>query len=473
VSGALGIQAASESYEARSDYRHLTAGGDFQAQLDAAHERLSAAGVEGVYLQIPSVDGRALGKLTTLEHFREAATNGIRLHYGAITDARVDLFGELIAFGEEEREGIGIPDLSTLRIHPWEPRLASAMCFFHNEDTGALLDHCVRGNLLRVENEIRSATGLGIFCGIEPEMMWLRKPEDGPLEHTTSALSFYEVSSFQDLEPVLLDILSYGKGLGLDISHGDSEDSSQLEINLAPKSLLTYADSFFRYRQMCRVVASKHGLICTFMPKPFMGCSGNGHHHHLSLVDDDGQNAVLGDLKGDCRLSEVGVGFLGGLLEHADALTLVGSPTVNSYKRFWDVGHWAPFHKSYDYNNRTSLIRIPAPGRFEMRQFDGSCNAYMTLAACAIAGLDGIKRGLDPGDPTHENVAVDLKVARSERIPITYDEALASFRDDPLMTEAFAPDLHRAFIELREDDWQRYWAQVSQWELDFYLERWP
>lgn len=464
---------AVSTYEARRNYKELTSSSEFADEVEAAVARLREAGVQGVYFQIPSVDGRALGKLVTLDHFASTATKGIRLHLGAITDARENLFGELIAFGEEEREGMGIPDLATLRIHPWEPRLASVMCFFHDEGSGDLLDHCVRGNLMRLEHELRSRQGVQMMCGVEPEMMWLRKDVDGNPRHTTSAFSFYEITNFHELQPILLDLLEYGRGAGLDISHGDSEDSSQLEINLAPDTALSYADDFFRYRQLCRVVARKHGMICTFMPKPFMGVSGNGHHHHLSLVDDDRENLIEGDLKGECRLSELGVGFLGGLLEHADALTMLGSPTVNSYKRFWDIGYWAPFHKSFDYNNRTSLIRIPAPGRFEIRQFDGSCNVYMTLAGCAAAGLDGIERRLDPGEPTHENVAADIRVPREQRIPITYEEALASFEADSLMSEAFKPGLHRAFVELRHDDWQRYWAHVSDWEMDFYLERWP
>jgi glutamine synthetase len=281
------------------------------------------------------------------------------------------------------------------------------------------------------------------------------------------------MSSFHELQPVLLDILEYGRALGIGISHGDSEDSSQLEINTSPNTPLDYADSFFRYRQLCRVVARKHGLICTFMPKPFMQVSGNGHHHHVSLVDADGENAILGELKGQCRLSETGVHFLGGLLAHADAMTLVGAPSVNSYKRYWDVGYWAPFHKSFDYNNRTTVVRIPAPGRFEVRHFDGSCNAYLSIGACLMAGLDGIRRQLDPGEPSHANMGGDLRVPRSERVPITMDEAIEAFEADPLMHELFPPVLHRAFLELRRDELQRYWAQVSDWELDFYLERWP
>ncbi len=459
--------------EVHRNYRELTSSDTYREQLQEVDERLRAAGVEGVYFQVSSVDGRALGKLAAIEHFASTATKGIRLHYGAVTDARENIFGELLAFGEEAPEGIGIPDLSTIRIHPWEPRLASVMCFFHDEDSGELLDHCVRGNLMRLEDRLWQGHAMRMFCGVEPEMMWLREGADGEVEHSTSAFSFYEISNFQALQPVLLDLLEYGRGLELDISHGDSEDCSQLEINLAPKTLLEFADNFFRYRQLCRVVAKKHSMTCTFMPKPYMGVSGNGHHHHVSLVDDQGENAILGELKGNCRLSETGVHCLGGLLEHADALTLLGSPTVNSYKRFWDVGMWAPFHKSFDYNNRTSLIRIPAPGRFEIRQFDGSCNVYMTLAGCIAAGLDGIENRIDPGEPTRGNVAGDIRVPRHERIPITYDEALTAFEEDPLMKEAFKPDLYRSFVELRHDDWQRYWAQVSAWEKEFYLERWP
>lgn len=461
-------------YERCRNYHELTASTAFLEELEQAEERLRAAGVEGIYFTMPSIDGRALGKLVTIDHFRSTAIGGIRLHYGALADARENLFGELIGFDEEEQEGIGIPDLPTLRILPWEPRLASILCFFHDEDTGELLDHDSRGNLLRLEHLLQEETGLRMFCGIEPEMMWLRKDGlESDARHTTKALSFYELTNFHELQPVLLDLLEYGRGLGLDISHGDSEDSSQLEINQGPATPLDFADDFFRYRQMCRVVARRHGLICTFMPKPYMGCSGNGHHHHVSLVDEGGENAILGSLKGRARLSETGAHFLGGLLEHADAITLVGSPTVNSYKRYWDVGYWAPFHKSYDYNNRTSLIRIPAPGRFEVRQFDGSCNAHLSLGACLMAGLDGIRRKLDPGEPLHANASADLRIPREERVPVTLDEAIAAFEADELMRELFRPGLYRAFVELRKDELQRYWAQVSSWETDFYLERWP
>lgn len=459
-------------YEQVRNCKEMTASRAYRDELDASIEVLRESGVEAVYLTMPSVDGRALGKVATLDHFRETALAGIRIHYAGMTDARADMFGRLIGFGAEEKEGLGIPDLSTLRIHPWEPRTASVLCFYYNEDTGEMLDHDCRGNLARLEHLLHEETGLRMTCGIEPEMMWLRKEADGP-QHTTTAYSFYEMTNFHELQPLLLDVIEYGRAMGLDISHGDSEGSSQLEINQSPSTPLRYADDHMRYRQLCRVVARKHGLICSFMPKPFMGSDGNGHHHHVSLVNADGKNAFIGRMKGTARLSKQGAHWIGGLIAHADAITCVGSPTANSYKRYWDVGFWAPFYKGYDYNNRTVVFRIPSPGRVEVRQIDASCNGHLTLAAILMSGLDGLRNQIDPGPPSGGDQFEDPTIPREQRVPLMLHEAIDSFVADRLMHEAFGPDLHRAFHELRVDELQRFWGQVSQWETDFYLERWP
>ena len=328
-----------------------------------------------------------------------------------------------------------------------------------------------RSRATRTRSTPRS--GAGMYVGIEPELMWLRKRSDGGLEHTTNPLAFYEMAYLEELEPILLDLIKYGSAMGLRITHADAEDASQIEVNQAPNFALDYVDDFYTYRQLCRIVAREHGLIATFMAKPFMGVSANGHHHNLSLVDDDGTNVMVGDLKGDCRLSAAGVGFLGGLIAHADACTLIGAPTANSYKRFWDVGLWAPFHKSYGFNNRSCLFRISDVGRLEARAPDASCNPYLTVASYLVAGLDGIRRELDPGAPVQDNRMNDITIARDERIPITLTEAIEAFKADDLMHELFAPKMYETFVGLRQDDLDRYWSHVSQWELDFYLERWP
>lgn len=445
----------------------------FEARLEEIGRQMEVEGVEGVYFQVSSIDGRILGKLVMREHFKSVARSGIRLHYGALCDARVNIWGELIGFKEEEIEGLGIPDLDTFRILPWEPRLSRVWCNYYEEATGNMLDHDVRGNLLRVEDVLHRETGLRMLTGIEPEMMWLKKNADGTVSHSAEANSLYHVTQFGELEPVFLDVVEYGRKMGLNLSHGDYEDASQIEFNQAPNTPLAFADDFVTYRQICRVVGRRHGMIACFMPKPFLQVSGNGHHHHVSLIDDDDENVVLGDLAGACRLSPTGLHLAGGLLEHADALTLVGAPSVNSYKRYWDIGYWAAFHKSYDYNNRTVILRVPAPGRFEIRQFDSSCNPYLSLAGVVVAAVDGIKREIDPGPPNTMNAAADIRVPREQRVPLHLLEAIESFESDPLMKDAFPPALHNAFLELRRDEWTRYCAQISRWETDYYLERYP
>jgi len=460
-------------YSLVSNYREWTSSEAFEKQATEAVAFVEKEDVAAVYFVSPSVDGRPIGKLVTRDLFERVARRGIRMHPLAATDFRATVWGDSIGFGEEDAEGAMVADFTTLRKLPWQPELARVLCFYYDLETGELFDHDSRGTLARHEHTFHDETGATMFVGIEPELMWLRRKADGTLEHTTNALAFYEVAYLEEFEPIMLDLLEYGRGMGLRITHSDAEDRSQVEVNQAPGSPLAYADDFFTYRQLCRIVARKHGLIATFMPKPFMGCSANGHHHNLSLMDDSGENVLVGELKGACKLSELGMHFLGGLIDHADALTLVGAPTANSYKRFWDVGYWAPFHKSYGFNNRSCLFRISDVGRIEARQMDSSCNPYLTISSCLVAGLDGVRRRIDPGDPIQDNMMKDLRVPRSERIPITLTEAIEAFSADELMHELFRPRLYETFLNLRQDDLDRFWSQVSAWELDFYLERWP
>ena len=129
--------------------------------------------------------------------------------------------------------------------------------------------------------------------------MWLRKKADGRSSTRPTRSRFYEIVVLEQFEPIMLDLSNTAAAMGLRISHADSEDKSQVEVNQVPSTPLAYVDDFWTYRQICRIVARKHGLIATFMPKPFMGCSANGHHHNLSLMSDAGENLLEGDLKGD------------------------------------------------------------------------------------------------------------------------------------------------------------------------------
>jgi glutamine synthetase len=464
---------ATPPFEIISNYKEWTASADYREAVTGLVRRMEEQGIDGVYLVSPSLDGRPVGKFVARDSFERVACNGIGLHPLALTDFRATLWNRPIGFGEEDREGVLIPDPSTFRRLPWEPRLARVFCFYYETDTGELRDLDARATLARHESAFRDEVGVSMVVGIEPELMWLRRKDDGELAHTTDPFAFYEIAYLEEWEPILLDLIEYGRGMGLPITHADSEDKSQIEVNQAPGSPLAYVDNFYTYRQLCRIVARKHGLIATFMPKPFMGCSANGHHHSLSLVDDSGTNLLAGDLKGRCRLSELGTHFLGGLIAHADAMTLVGAPTANSYKRFWDIGMWAPFHKSYGFDNRSCIFRIRPTPAIEARAMDASCNPYLSVAGCLVSGLDGIRRATDPGEPLDGNMMQDLTIPREQRIPITLTEAIEAFKADDLMHELFRPKLYDAFVGLRQDDLDRYWSHVSAWEREFYLERWP
>lgn len=460
-------------FDVISNYKDWTATPEYRNAVVEIVRRMELEGIEGVYLVSPSLDGRPVGKFVARDHFGRVATDGINLHPLAMTDFRASLWGQPIGFNEDEREGTMVPDLSTFRQLPWQPKLARALCFYYDTDSGDLRDLDPRGTLARHEQTFIDETNVNMMVGIEPELMWLRKKEGGELEHTVEPFAFYEIAYLEEWEPILLDLIEYGRGMGIPISHADSEDKSQVEVNQAPGTPLAYVDNFYTYRQICRIVARKHGLIATFMAKPFMGCSANGHHHSMSLIDEAGENVMAGKLKGRSRLSELGTYFLGGLIKHADATTVIGAPTANSYKRFWDIGMWAPFHKSYGFDNRSCLFRVRPTSVIEARAMDASCNPYLTVSACLITGLDGIRHTIDPGDPTEGNQMHDLTIPREERIPTTLNEAIDAFKADDLMREVFRPELYNTFIGLRQDDMDRYWAHVSEWEREFYLERWP
>lgn len=429
---------------------------------------LEQAGVRGVHFRAPTVDGRLIGKFVHLRELGHAARHGIRLHPSALTDARADRHGALLAFEERAPELVALPDLSTLRRLPWEPRVAQVLCGVYDPTTGAPAGHCARATLARMNDAFMAETGLAMRVGVEPEVIWVRRRPDGTLEPVAHTISFYDASAMLDFEPVLLDLVDVCDGLGIEVTEASSEGATQLEVNHRPSDPLAAADAVTLFRLACGAVARRRGLIATFMPKPWAGESGSGHHHNLSLHDAEGRTRSAGDLKGRCRLSAEGTHLVAGLLEHIDALTVLGAPSVNSYKRFADAGQWAPTVKRFGFDDRTCVLRVPHPGRVEARHVDASANPYLTITGFLAAALDGLRRGLDPGPPAEE-----LCDETPARIPATLESALAAFDADAVIQAAFPESMRRAFVALRRDELDRYTAQVSAWELDFYLERWP
>jgi len=218
--------------------------------------------------------------------------------------------------------------------------------------------------------------------------------------------------------------------------------------------------------------------VCTFMPKPFSNRTGSGMHMHLSLRNKDNPNLFLD--KTDRRnlgLSPLAYHFLGGLLAHARALCALVAPSVNSYKRLvvgrtFSGSTWAPAYIAYGNNNRTAMVRVPY-GRLELRLSDSACNPYLGTAAVIAAGLDGIERRLDPGEPHNINLHnLSPEDCKREGIPIlpqSLNEALDALEADTLFRESLGPVVGE-FIRLKRMEWVEYHRHVSDWEVDRYLE---
>lgn len=220
------------------------------------------------------------------------------------------------------------------------------------------------------------------------------------------------------------------------------------------------------------------------MPKPFGNLTGNGSHIHFSVWDKRGKNAFLDprDKRG-LGQSQLAYHFLGGLMAHARGLAAVFAPTVNCYKRL-SVGEyltgavsgftWTPTFISYGDNNRTHMFRTPEPGRFECRAVSGAVNLYLALAGFIEAGIDGIERQLDPGEPfagtnMYELPLSEVKRRKIQWIPQTLEESVNEFEKDGVARRALGPDLAEEFIRVKRREWVRYHNQVSRWETDQYL----
>jgi glutamine synthetase len=270
------------------------------------------------------------------------------------------------------------------------------------------------------------------------------------------------------------------KAVGLDVYQIDHEDANgQFEVNFTYSDALTTADRYIVFKMAASEIARQMGLIATFMPKPFANRTGTGAHFHISVGDAKTKNLFFDakDKRG-LGLSIMGYQYLGGLLQHARALTALCAPSINSYKRLV-VGRalsgatWAPAYITYGDNNRTCMVRVPY-GRLELRLADGSCNPYLATIAILAAGLDGVDKKIDPGEPNNTNLYEWSQEALAKAgigvLPQNLEEALDALEADTVLTQAIGEDLAEEFIRLKRMEWVEYSRHVSSWEVERYLE---
>jgi glutamine synthetase len=262
------------------------------------------------------------------------------------------------------------------------------------------------------------------------------------------------------------------ESLGWEPYQNDHEDANgQYEMNWAYAPALLTADRHVFFKYMVRTIAEKHGLRATFMPKPFADLTGSGCHVHVS-VWRNGENIFAGD--GVHGLTPQARQFLGGVMANAEALCALTNPTVNSYKRLnapvtLSGATWSPNQVSWGGNNRTHMIRIPAPGRFELRLADGAANPYLLQAGLLAAGLDGLANAADPGPPLAVNM-YEQAVPGVKQLPLNLLDAIRAFEASRMFQAALGPAFIAAYSKLKRQSWDQYMRHLTQWERDTTLD---
>jgi glutamine synthetase len=435
-------------------------------------------GIEFLFAQFVDMHGKPSAKLVPAHHLEDLLTEGAGFAGFAAGD---------IGQGPDDPDMIAIPDPTTLTILPWRPTVARFACDVTVE--GEEWPFCPRTILRRA---LARAAGLGyeLKVGAELEYFLLRRTADGGIELAdpldTLDQPCYDMRALTRNLDFVSEVSKAVTGLGWDNYATDHEDANgQFEQNFEFADALTTCDRAVFFRYMVESLAQQRGLLATFMPKPFSHLTGNGCHFHVSLWKD-GENVFDRDPSEDPRglgLSELGYQFIGGLKAHAKAYIALTAPTVNSYKRIvvgapTSGATWAPAYISYGYNNRTQMLRIPAGGRIEDRTVDGSCNPYLAATAMLSAGLDGIERGLDAGDPNSANLytmsAADRETAGIELLPENLLDATRELEKDDVLRAGLGVtrdgDYLDYYVKCKRREVQAAHEQVTKWELDRYLQ---
>jgi len=442
--------------------------------------RIDADGVTYIYFQFVSVTGRILGKGVPAPHWENIARKGFQLVYGATANLFTDRNDEYIGYGAEARELVGLPNVDTFQVLPWDRKVARVFCTLFRgreepENGGAFLDSDCRGNLRRIHDDFTAETGLELRVGCEPEMMWLKtKPDGTPSVEGKTKPYCYHIDQFSELQPVIHKVVEYSQQMGLDMIQGDHEDApGQLELNWQFDKAELTADRLSTYRQICRQVGRELNLFPCFMPKPFMGVSANGCHHNFSLWRGE-ENVVMPDTDDPWLPGKTGLSAVGGVLEHLRALTAITAPTVNSYRRYADAGFWAPIFADWGFQNRTTALRVSAPGRVEYRSVDSAVNPYLSMAGLLVTIRDGLRRSVDPGPPEERNIYDAMSAGKQvQRIPATLGEALDSLEQDEVVREALPGAMYRVFMHYKRDEWIRFISAVTEWDVEEYLDILP
>ena len=353
----------------------------------------------------------------------------------------------------------GIPDPDSLIQLPWNKEvgwLASDLWM-----NGKPVDASPR-IMLKKQIKKLSKQGLSMKSGVECEYFLISPDGDSIADpRDTQSKPCYDQSALMRRYDLIKEICDCMIEMGWGPYQNDHEDANgQFEMNWDYSDCLKTADRHTFFKYMVKTIAEKHGLRATFMPKPFENLTGNGCHAHISVWD--GKKNKFLDKSNNLGLSKMAYNFLGGVIKHASSLSAFFNPTINSYRRInapptKSGASWSPSSISYTGNNRTHMIRIPDPGRFELRLMDGSANPYLLQASVLAAGINGIKNKIDPGKPLNCNMYEDFaKYPNLPKLPDELDQSLKQLKQNKEMNDAFGADVINSYIKLRNTELKQF-----------------
>ena len=364
---------------------------------------------------------------------------------------------------------MAVPDPEAAIQLPWKKEVAwvASNCVMEEKP----LAQAPRNVLRRLIDEA-AKEGLRVKTGVEPEFFLLSPEGDRIADpYDNAEKPCYDQQAMMRQYDAISEVCDYMLELGWEAYQNDHEDATgQYEMNWKYDDVLQTADKHSFFKFMMKSVAEKHGLRCTFMPKPFKGLTGSGCHAHISVWTLDGKTNAFADKSKELGLSDQGRHFLGGIMKHASALAAICNPTVNSYKRInaprtSSGATWAPNTVTWTGNNRTHMVRVPGPGRFELRLPDGAANPYLMQAVILAAGIDGVRTKADPG----RRYDIDMyqmghTVKNAPKLPLNLLDALREFDKDRTLKSMMGDEFSSAFLKLKHKEWNDYCGHFSAWE---------
>jgi len=428
-------------------------------------------GLEEVALQFTDVSG-GLHSLWVPAHLvSKVASEGIHMD-GSSVDM-VDISGSDLKL---------VPDLDTLTILPsglFKSRVGRMMCDLYEPDSDRHFAIDPRYVLRKVIDESKGVLGGSATYNAcsEIEYFLFSRDQTGNLRRQDEGGYLSSPPADQGID-VRLEIVRNLKESGVVVEkHHHEVPPGKYELNLQYTDALRMADTVYLVKLVVKMTAARSGLIASFMPKPFHDGYGAGLHTHVSVTDERRRTNLFYDEKGRYGVSKVALHFIGGVLAHASGLAALTNPSVNSYKRL--VPGWeAPVYLSWARYNRSVLLRIP-PGkgmrsRVEYRPTDGSCNFYIAYAGILAAGLDGIRRKIEPPRPTEEDVYHMTEAERNAKgigvLPANLGEALDELARDRYLRESLGKKFSDKFLQTKRKEWRDFNTTVHDWERKKYLD---